>query len=632
MMLRPVLSSLAGLVVLISCSQPPADPPFTTYSVRDFLSTVNYRGGSFSSDSKRILVSHDSTGVFDLYAITIGSRSVTPLLAPDSISRYGVCWFPGDDRFLFTADHNGDENYQLFVAQSGGAARNLTPESGQTARFLSWAGDEKSFFLVTNARDKRYFDVIEQEITPDYPKKPLFINTSGVEPAVVSPDRRFVAVMKADARDDIKMMVWDTRESKMRPLLSEGGKKVCIPQAFSNDGRFLYYLTDENHEFLYLARLDLETNEVRVLVKTNWDVEYASLSHSGRYLAVAFNKDAISQLSVFETDTMLETELPKMTNSEITSVEFNKTEDRVAFYASGSRTPNDLFVTDMKGSVPVQLSRSLSRSIHPSHLVESETVRFASYDSLEIPGLLYKPVLASPESPVPAIVLVHGGPGGQSRVGYSGLIQFLVNQGYAVYAINHRGSGGYGKTFYALDNGKHGKGDLEDCVYSKHLLARTGWIDTSRVAIMGGSYGGYLTLAALAFRPTSFSAGVNLFGVSNWVRTLQNIPPYWESYRKALESEFGTFSDEAYLRSISPLFHAHAIVRPLMVIQGANDQRVLRIESDEIVEAVRKRDVPVEYLIFDDEGHGIIRKENRIVAYEGILAFLNRHVRGDRPR
>lgn len=632
-MLRAVLFSLAGLVVLMSCSQPPADPPFTTYSVRDFLSTINYRGGSFSADSKRILVSHDSTGLVDLYAISIESRSVTSLLAPDSVSRYGVSWFPADDRFLFTADHNGDENYQLFVAQSGGAARNLTPEAGQTARFLGWAGDEKSFFLVTNARDKRYFDVIDQGISPDYPKKPLFMNTTGVEPAVVSPDRRYVAVMKADARDDIKMMVWDSRQSTMKPLQESTSKKVCIPQAFSNDGRFLYYLTDEGHEFLYLARLDLESGDVRVLVKTNWDVEYASLSRSGKYLAVAFNKDAVSQLSVFETETMLETELPKLTNSEITSVEFNKTEDRIAFYASGSRTPNDLFVTDMKGSIPVQLTRSLSRTIHPSHLVESETVRFSSFDSLEIPGLLYKPVLASPASPVPAIVMVHGGPGGQSRVGYSGLIQFLVNQGYAVYAINHRGSGGYGKTFYALDDGKHGKGDLDDCVYSKHLLARTGWIDTSRVAIMGGSYGGYITLAALAFRPNAFSAGVNMFGVSNWLRTLQNIPLYWESYRKALESEFGTLTDEAYLRSISPLFHAHAIVRPLMVIQGANDQRVLRIESDEMVEAVRKRNVPVEYLIFDDEGHGIIRKENRIVAYEGILAFLNRHVRGDQsPR
>jgi dipeptidyl aminopeptidase/acylaminoacyl peptidase len=240
---------------------------------------------------------------------------------------------------------------------------------------------------------------------------------------------------------------------------------------------------------------------------------------------------------------------------------------------------------------------------------------------------LYKPHQASADNKVPALVLVHGGPGGQSRIGYRALIQYLVNHGYAIYAINNRGSSGYGKTFEGLDNRAHGKGDLDDCVWSKKLLVETGYVDESKIGIIGGSYGGYMVLAALTFRPEEFNVGVNLFGVSNWVRTLQSIPPYWESLKAALEKEMGDFDDEEYLKSISPLFHADKIVKPMIVLQGANDPRVLKVESDEIVEAAKNNGVPVEYVVFDDEGHGFLKKENKQKGYEAILKFLDKYLK-----
>jgi len=163
-----------------------------------------------------------------------------------------------------------------------------------------------------------------------------------------------------------------------------------------------------------------------------------------------------------------------------------------------------------------------------------------------------------------------------------------------------------------MDDRKHGDTDLGDCVHSKKMLAATGYVDANRIGIIGGSYGGYMVLAAMAFRPDEFAVGVDIFGVSNWVRTLQSIPPYWESFRKALYQELGDpATDEAYLRGISPLFHAGRIRKPLMVLQGANDPRVLKVESDEIVEAARANGAPVEYLVFDDEGHGFRKKENQ---------------------
>jgi dipeptidyl aminopeptidase/acylaminoacyl peptidase len=204
-----------------------------------------------------------------------------------------------------------------------------------------------------------------------------------------------------------------------------------------------------------------------------------------------------------------------------------------------------------------------------------------------------------------------------------------VNHGYAIYAINNRGSSGYGKTFYRLDDRKHGAADLDDCVASKRMLAETGWGDPGRIGIIGGSYGGYMVLAALTFRPREFAVGVDIYGVANWLRTLQSIPPWWESDRTSLYKELGDPAvDAEYLKRISPLFHAEKIERPLIVLQGENDPRVLKQESDEIVAAARKGNTPVEYLVFPDEGHGFRRKESQKKAYEAILAFLDRYLKG----
>ncbi|MEZ4685156.1 MAG: prolyl oligopeptidase family serine peptidase [Bacteroidia bacterium] len=220
-------------------------------------------------------------------------------------------------------------------------------------------------------------------------------------------------------------------------------------------------------------------------------------------------------------------------------------------------------------------------------------------------------------------------PGRSSRQSYFPLIQYLVNHGYAVLAVNNRGSSGYGKNFKRLDDRNHGEGDLKDCIWGKKWLAEQPYIDQYRIGIIGGSYGGYLTMAAMAFEPTEFRVGVDIFGVTNWMRTLKSIPPWWASYREALYQEMGDpFSaDSVRLHNMSPLLHAEHIQNPVMVLQGANDPRVLQIESDEMVAAIRENNVPAEYVIFPDEGHGFVKKENQIKGYSQILSFLNTYLR-----
>jgi dipeptidyl aminopeptidase/acylaminoacyl peptidase len=247
---------------------------------------------------------------------------------------------------------------------------------------------------------------------------------------------------------------------------------------------------------------------------------------------------------------------------------------------------------------------------------------------MTIPNILFKPHQATAAAKAPALVWVHGGPGGQTVPGYNATIQYLVNHGYIVLGINNRGSSGYGKTFFAADDKKHGREPLWDCVDGKKYLQSLPYVDPDRIGIIGGSYGGYMVLAALAFQPDEFKVGVDLFGVANWIRTLESIPSWWESQRLALYAEMGDpVKDRPMLEAVSPLLHANLIRKPLLVLQGANDPRVLKVESDEVVAAVKKNGVTAEYIVFPDEGHGFTKKANQITGYTAVLRFLDQHLK-----
>jgi dipeptidyl aminopeptidase/acylaminoacyl peptidase len=372
----------------------------------------------------------------------------------------------------------------------------------------------------------------------------------------------------------------------------------------------------------------METGRTEVIEKANWDIAFMYFSDNGKYRVVGKNVDGRTEITIYEHATGKVVPLPPVPAGEIRGVSFSPSETKMAFYVNGDRSPSSLYVYDFASRRRTKLFDSLNQAIDPEDLVEAEIVRYRSFDGMMIPAMLYKPHQASRTNRLPAIVEVHGGPGGQSRKGYSGQMQFLANQGYVILRVNNRGSSGYGKTFFAADDQKHGKEPLRDCVEAKKYLQGLDYVDRARIAILGGSYGGYMTLAALAFHPQEFNAGVDIFGISNWLRTLKNTPPWWESFRKALYAEVGDpYSQEAMLREVSPLFHADKIRRPLLVIQGANDPRVLKAESDEIVEAVKKNGVPVEYVLFPDEGHGFSKKANQIVAFKAIAKFLEQHLK-----
>src|SRR5438093_1013791 len=536
----PLLLALASAIPSAAAAQR-AGParPVPRYTIEQFMNTTSMVGASFSPDERAILVTSNQSGVFNAYEIPAAGGKPQARTHSTTDGIFTVGYLPHDRRVLYLQGDGGNENDHLYLLDTTGTARDLTPGDSLKAVFVDWTGDHSSF----------------------------------------------------------------------------------------------YYATDEGSEFAWLARYDLATGRRDTVERPSWDVDFAYFSKHGKYLVAGINADARTEIRLYEAATHRRVTLPRVPMGEIRGVQISPSERSMALYVNGSRAPSNLYVLDLGTGALRRLTQNLSPDVDPANLVEAQVVRFPSYDGLAIPSLLYRPLQASSADRAPAALWIHGGPGGQSRVGYSPVLQYLANHGYVVLAVNNRGSGGYGKTFDKLDDQRHGEADLDDLVWAKRYLGTLGYVDTSRVAVAGGSYGGYLTLAAVTFRPDAFAAGVDFFGISNWVRTMRSIPAWWESFRKALYAELGdpNGADSVRLYRISPLFHADEIRKPLLVLQGANDPRVLKVESDQIVEAVRHRGGVAEYVVFPDEGHGFIKKENNIKAYRTALEFLDKYVK-EAPR
>src|SRR5947209_2940306 len=628
---RPVQAAPPAAAAQAPATAKPAAAAHTSkqYTIDQFLANTSYGGASFSPDGRKVLVGSNQTGVFNTYAFPVDGGKPVQLTDSKVSAILPLGYFPSDERFIYLSDQGGNEKTHLYVQSPDGSVRDLTPGDKRRAEFEGWAPDEKSFFLSTNERDPAAMDLYEMS-ADGYERKLLYTNDGGFSIGAISPDRRWVSLVKSVSTSASDVYLFDRTTAKLTRLTPETPNEEVanVPATFSRDNGSLYYTTNQGSEFAYLVRYELATGKRTDVVRTQWDVAGAGLSRDGLFLTVNINNDARTELRVFDAATLKPVELPTLAGADVTGVTFSKDSSQMTFYAE-SAGPRDLYVRNVATGQVRQLTHALNPAIDPADLVPAQVVRFKSYDGLEIPGLLYKSLGAAAGGRVPALVSVHGGPGGQARVGYSGFVQFLVNHGYAVYAINNRGSSGYGKKFFTLDDRKHGDADLDDCVASKKMLAATGWVDPDRIGIVGGSYGGYMVLAALSFRPQAFAVGVDMYGVSNWLRTLQSIPAWWGPEREALYKELGDpVKDADYLRRISPLFHADQIERPLIVLQGENDPRVLKKESDEIVEAVRKKGVPVEYLIFPNEGHGFARRESQEKAYQATLNFLDKYLKG----
>lgn len=625
-------TKILGLVIftlMLSCKEEAkvAQKEIKQYSIEQFMDNEAVGGGSFSADNSKLLISSNRSGIYNVYTIPAQGGEMKAITTSDTTSIFAESYFPNDDRMLFSADGNGDEIDHLFVRELDGTIKNITPDTGAKAAFYGWSKDKKHLYYGSNKRDPRYFDAYKLSIE-DYSTEMIYQNNDGLDYSAMSNDENFFALSKSLNTNDSDLFLYNVKTKEMTKI--NDNLSANSAQDFSEDNSTLYYTTDDGGEFSYLMSYDLNSKEKKKVIEKSWDIMGSGFTSEGKYMVVYTNEDGKNAIEVLDTQKMEPIDLPDFEDKSITSVGFSQDEKWMRMYVGGSNSPSDLYTYNLESKEQYKLTNVLNDDIDVEDLVTAKVIRFESFDGTEIPAIYYLPHQASEENKVPAMVWVHGGPGGQTRQNFSSLIQYMVNHGYAVLAVNNRGSSGYGKTFFKMDDKNHGEKDLQDCVEGKNWLAEQAEIDGEKIGIIGGSYGGYMTMAALTYTPEEFDVGVNLFGVTNWMRTLKSIPPYWESFRESLYLELGDpFSaDSIRLKRISPLFHTDKVTKPLIVLQGSKDPRVLQVESDEIVAGVRRNNVPVEYVLFEDEGHGFVKKENQIEAYSRILKFLDKYLKG----
>lgn len=616
-------------------TEPNAEPiapamELTSYSIEDFYKSTSVGGGYFSPDGSKMLISSNETGIYNLFEIDLASGTKTQLSFSTQETYEPIGYMPSDKGILYMADKGGNELRHLYLMKDG-ESTDLIPGEEVKVGWGGWNQDHSAFYYSSTQRDPKFFDLYRMDVAT-MESEMLYEHDGEWDFNNISSDEKHIALAKSITTSETQLLV-ENRETKVRTMVSEPEKVGSYSAAgFSHDGATLYYLTDADGEFQKVMRMDLATGERAEELSADWDVSFFTESKSGVYKVAGINNDGRTEFRLKKTENGEAVTLPTIENEEILGLRFSPDESHLRLTVGSSMAPSNIYLYHMEadGNGLKQLTNTLNPEIERKDLVAAEVIRYKSFDGLDIPAIYYKPHTATANHTVPAILFIHGGPGGQSRTNYSPLIQYMVNQGYAVLAVNNRGSSGYGKSFYAMDDQNHGDKDLKDCIWAKKWLQEQEYIDGEKIGILGGSYGGYMTMAAMSFAPEEFEVGVNLFGVTNWLRTLKSIPPFWESFRSALYQEMGDpyTEDSVRLYNISPLFHADNIKNPVMVLQGANDPRVLQVESDEIVAAVKANNVPVEYVLFDDEGHGFRKKENEIEAYGKVVTFLDTYLKG----
>ncbi|MBV8404088.1 MAG: prolyl oligopeptidase family serine peptidase [Gammaproteobacteria bacterium] len=518
--------------------------------------------------------------------------------------------------FAFLKDHAGDDNAQVYYQAGVGEARQLTHGSFIHGSVV-WAHDGKRVAFYGNDRDSLSYDVYIADVTTAAAPQLLVGGRDDTwYPLDWSPDDSKLLVWRYLSSSESYLYLADAATGALTPLEQKPVKAGIRMAKFDPLGRGVYVVTDEDSEFAQLKHKDLITHESRLVSPdVSWDVEDFDVSADGRYIAYVLNEDGRSRLAVLDHEgrrTLTPAGLPE---GRIGNPRFDRTGNRLAMTVDSPTSPRDVWVYELEKESVSRWTQSEAGPIDPATLVAPELVRYPTWDRAggherRLSAYVYRPTHAS--GPVPVAIDIHGGPEAQYRPEWDPFVQFLVNElGYAVVAPNVRGSSGYGKSFLALDNGVLREDAVRDIGSLLVWVGVQSGFDRDHVVVMGGSYGGYMSLAALVTYGDRLRGGIDLAGISNFVTFLRNTSGYRRDWRR---TEYGDERDpnmRAFLERISPLSNAVHIRKPLLVAAGQNDPRVPLSESEQLVWRVRSSGGEVWYLVAKDEGHGFLKKANR---------------------
>jgi dipeptidyl aminopeptidase/acylaminoacyl peptidase len=600
-----------------------------TVSLDPYLSMHGVGAPSLSPDGKWVVFTSSVSGTSQLWKIPARATPDGDAYWPDQLTFFsdpigGSEWSPDSKWLLFRKDVNGDERHQLYIMRADGSGLDSLTHNHKAIFGGRFSPDGKSIIYQSNERNEAFFDMYRMDLAT---RAITTLHQSDYRNGLlgVSPDNRWLFFARDSGNGNNFVYVLDLHEGpSAQPRLLTPHTENAGYDGFtvSPDSKTLYFFTNQEREFTSRAKIEFQDPNAKVTFRdeANHDVDQDIFSDNGKIEVVTRNVDGVSSMTVYDVKTGKPLPGPKLSGVGFANnLQISDDGSKIAFNYTSPTEVGAIYVFDRTRNKTERITKPMYAGIDPATFVTAELIHYPSFDGALIPAYFYR---AAAKGRSPVIVMMHGGPEDQTRPWFSSIAQYFVQRGYSVLQPNVRGSTGMGKSYSAADNATKRMTSVRDMEYAGRWLAKQPEVDSNKRVIFGGSYGGFMSLAAVTMQPDIWSAGVDLYGIANFHSFLRNTGAWRARNRMA---EYGDpLKDSAFLYQISPLNHVDNIKHPLFVYQGKNDPRVPASEAEQIVAAARAKNIPVEYILLPDEGHGISKRENRVKVYTAIVNFLDR--------
>ena len=595
------------------------------FAARRFSSAL-----AFTADGAHLLFASNISGQFNLWRVPVEGGWPDQLTAFTDETVRGVGVSPTDGRVVLCADHNGDEFHQLYLLDSERAWPEQLTHEPQVQHFVgidAWSPDGTKFAYAANVRKPTDMECWVRDVETGETRA-VFGEGMFSFPGPWSPDGTKLVAIDFRNNSDASLHVIDLEAGESRELTPHEDDAIFFPGAWAADGSGFYLVTDAGSEFRGLAFYDLSTDRYEWVEEPTHDVEDVKASANGRVLAWLVNEDGYDRLRVREVESgrdLPEPDLPEGARPHLTGAEpplaVSPDGSHAALIVSCPRRPPEAWVVETETGRSRPVTESRIGALREEDLVDVDLVSFPTFDGRDVPAWLYRPEV---DGKTPVLLSIHGGPEAQEKALYQPLYQYLLSRGIGVLATNIRGSTGYGKSYQRLVQRDWGGGDLQDWEHAVKWLREQDWVDPDRIGVYGGSYGGFAVLTCVTRLPDCWAAAVDIFGPSNLVTFAKAVPPTWKRFIARFVGDPETEAD--FMMERSPITYVENVKTPLLVIQGATDPRVVKAESDQMVEKLRSLGRDVEYVVFEDEGHGFTKRPNELKAYRLAAEWLERHL------
>jgi dipeptidyl aminopeptidase/acylaminoacyl peptidase len=600
-----------------------------------FMAFRRFSGGlAFSNDGAYVYFISNISGQFNLWRVPVEGGWPDQLTAfADETVRF-ISVSPVDGRIALGADTDGDEFHQIYLLDPDGGWPEKITDDAQVQHYIggnAWSPDGTKLLYAANARTPTDMEVWIRDLDSGE-TRPVFGQGMYAFPGGWSPDGSKVLTLDFRHNSDTSMYLVDAESGDTRELTPHDEDALFFPGPWAADGSGFYLITDAGSEFRGLAYYDLGAGTYDwVDGEPTADVEDITGSADQRHIAWIVNEGGWDRLRIRDLETgadLPDPDIPKGARPHLTGFEpppaLSPDGSAAAVILAGPRRPPEVWVVETETGRGGAVTESRIGGLREEDLVDVDLVSYPSFDGRDIPAWLYRPETSDR---VPVVIAIHGGPEAQERPVYQPLYQYLLSRGIAVLATNIRGSTGYGKSYQRLIQRDWGGGDLKDWDHAVKWLKEQDWVDADRIGVFGGSYGGFAVLSCVTRLPDHWAAAVDIFGPSNLITFARAVPPTWKRMMKRFVGD--PDEDAELLTERSPLTYIDNVQAPLLVIQGATDPRVVKPESDQLVEKLRSMGRTVEYEVFEDEGHGFTKRPNELKAMRLSADWLEKYLKAE---